>query len=326
MKELLTDIIFALNDTLKFSEEPAGSTFEITDFLFKIWNFELFTFKDHSVQINHIVIAFLLLSIGLFLSRWLTRRFHNYLIRNTRLDKNTASFLQRIIFYVLSVIIIISTLQMVQFPIAMFAFLGGAIAIGVGFGAQNIFNNLISGMILMIERPVRIGDLIEVDIHLGRVENIGARCTRIRRVDGVEILVPNSMLLENNITNRTFSDKKFRTTVTVGVAYGSPTVEVAEIINRIVREHPEVLQDPRAEVFFTDFGDNALIFEIYFWVEVDRLMEIRRIQSEIRFSIDEEFRKAQIVIAYPQRDIHMDTLKPLDIRIVGDPGKVKEKE
>ncbi len=314
----ISNFLFALSDTLKSAAESVKDRVDIWSILVKIWNFELFSVKDHSVQINHVVVALVLLSIGLMISRWLTRLLYNYMRKHTSFDQNTVSFIQRITFYCLCVVIIISTLQMVQFPITMFAFLGGAIAIGVGFGAQNIFNNFISGMILMIERPVRIGDLIEVDIHLGRVEYIGARCTRIRRVDGIEILVPNSMLLENNITNRTFSDKKFRANVVVGVAYGSPTKQAADIIISIVRGHTEVLTEPEPEVFFIDFGDNALVFEVFFWVEVDRMMDIRRIQSEVRFSIDEEFRKAEIVIAYPQRDVHMDTLKPLDIRIVDE--------
>ena len=168
----------------------------------------------------------------------------------------------------------------------------------------------------MIERPVRIGDIIEVDEHLGRVEVVGARCTRIRRFDGVELLVPNSKLLENNVINRTLSDKKFRTTVTVGIAYGSPTRQAAEIIQTIVVEHPDILPDPKPEVFFSEFGDNALIFEVYFWVEVASMMDIRRIRSDVRFSIDNKFSETGIVIAFPQRDMHLDTVRPIDIRII----------
>jgi small-conductance mechanosensitive channel len=283
----------------------------------KVWRYSPFTAQGTPVEVNQLVVAFLMLIVGLLFSRLLARRARSYLIAAKSVDENSAAILARVLFYVLLIIVVFSALQMVRIPVTMFAFLGGAVAIGAGFGAQNIFNNFISGLILLTERPVRIGDLIEVGSDFGRVTEIASRCTRIRRVDGVEMLVPNSTLLENNLVNRTLSDNRVRTSVSVGVAYGSPTKRVAAIIQGVADGHPEILQDPKPVVIFQEFGDSALVFEVYFWVEMAQMMELRRVRSDVRFSIDELFREADITIAFPQRDVHLDSAQPVEVRLVG---------
>jgi small-conductance mechanosensitive channel len=195
------------------------------------------------------------------------------------------------------------------------AFISGAVAIGVGFGAQNIINNVISGWILMSERPVRIGDFIELDdTNRGVVETIGNRSTRIRRIDGVHMLVPNSQLLERTVVNWTLVDRKFRTSVRVGVVYGSPVRLMEELLQQAVRERKEVLTDPEPIVVFEDFGDNALIFDTFFWCESSGEKELRVIRSDIRFRIDELCRENDIVIAFPQRDVHLYAKTPIEVR------------
>jgi small-conductance mechanosensitive channel len=221
--------------------------------------------------------------------------------------------------YTAYLLVFLFALRMVNIPLTAFAFLGGAIAIGMGFGAQNLINNFISGFMILGERPINIGDLIEVDCVLGMVEEIGARCTRIRTGENIHILVPNSTFLEKNIINWTLSDKKIRTNVTVGVSYGSPVKTVQEKLMQSVRESPDVLNHPAPFVLFSDFADNALIFNVYFWVEIRRIIERREIKSNVRFKIDQLFSEAGLVIAFPQRDVHLDTLKPLQINIEHGP-------
>lgn len=290
---------------------------EIGEALGKAWKFTLFEVGGNSIQVSQIVVALVVLLVGIILSRWIARRLRNRLLKVTRIDENSAALLERLAVYTLIVLAVLAALQTVGLPITMFAFLGGAVAIGVGFGAQNIFNNFISGLILMTERPVRIGDLIEVGTDLGRVTSVGARCTRIRRFDGVEMLLPNSSLLENNLINRTLSDNQIRTSVSVGVAYGSPVKHVAEIMDSVTRGHPEVLSQPETLVLFQEFGDNALIFEVFFWAEMTRLRDLRKMRSDIRFEIDEKFREAGITIAFPQRDVHLDSIAPVQVRLIG---------
>ena len=169
---------------------------------------------------------------------------------------------------------------------------------------------------MMAEGPISIGDLIEVEGILGEVEEIGARCTRVRTGENIHILVPNSSFLEKNITNWTLSDRKIRTRVIVGIAYGSPVREAERLLLKAVNENDKIIKSPEPFVLFADFGDNALVFEVYFWINVRRLMEKRLAESGVRFRIDELFREAGIGIAFPQRDIHLDTQRPLEFRLI----------
>ena len=191
-------------------------------------------------------------------------------------------------------------------PIAAFAFLSGAIAIGFGFGAQNIINNFISGWILMWERPIRIGDFLEVEDTKGLVEEINTRSPRLKRVDGVHLLIPNSKLLENTVINWTLVDQFVRCSITVGVAYGSPAKKVAELIMQATVEQQEALKDPKPLVTFDDFGDNALMFQVTFWISSQAESGLRVAKSNVRFRLEELFEQHDIVVAYPQRDIHLD--------------------
>jgi small-conductance mechanosensitive channel len=146
------------------------------------------------------------------------------------------------------------------------------------------------------------------------VEKIGNRSTRVRRIDGVHIMVPNSLLLERSVINWTLVDRNIRTSVTVGVAYGSPVREVEKLIYQALQENKDVLKDPAPAVVFSDFGDSALIFEILFWLVVSGEKELRVVRSDLRFRIDELFREHDITIAFPQRDLHIKTVMPLEIR------------
>ena len=214
--------------------------------------------------------------------------------------------LQRIYVIIALIVLAMLVLDLLQVPLSAFAFVSGAIAIGVGFGAQNIINNFISGWILMWERPIRIGDFLEIGDAKGVVETINTRSTRIRRTDGVHMLVPNSQLLENMVVNWTLIDNRTRSIVRVGVAYGSPVRKVEELILRATDDHPDTLDDPKPVVVFEDFGDNALIFDSYFWIDAVGERDLRKVRSEVRFAISDLFDEAGIVIAFPQRDVHLD--------------------
>ena len=284
------------------------------------WDYELFQAGGATVTVSQLVITVIMIAAGIWLCRRVARAIRDALLKRGRIDANTAAIIQNIVLYVMVAILAVASMDMLGIPISALAFLGGAFAIGVGFGAQNLLNNFISGVLLMLERPVRIGDLVEVDDHLGRVEHIGFRCTRVRRTDGIDVLVPNSYLVENSLINWTLIDRRVRTTVSVGVAYGSPTDVVAKLIREACDGHEKILQDPEPIVIFEEFGDNALVFDVYFWANVNSAMELRVIRSDVRFTIDKLFREADLVIAFPQRDVHLDSLSPLEVRMVNADG------
>jgi small-conductance mechanosensitive channel len=256
-----------------------------------------------------LVAALLTVSIALILAAWLIRQLTKRLLDGGK-DANVVQLIKKVLWAAVLAILFFTALGMLGVPLGAFAFISGAIAIGIGFGAQNIINNFISGWILMGERPIRIGDLLEVNGTLGRVEAINTRSTRIKRVDGVRIVIPNSHLLENVVVNWNLGDEDIRIFVSVGVAYGSPVRRVAELLERAVLEQEDVLKDPEPRILFQDFGNSALIFEAYFWTQLKPGGDLRRLRSEIRFRIDELLRENDITIAFPQRDVHMDgTLK-----------------
>ncbi|MFH2045508.1 MAG: mechanosensitive ion channel domain-containing protein [Pseudomonadota bacterium] len=290
-----------------------------------IWNFTVLSIDSHSITIGKLVIAIAVFIAGIIAVRILNKTIGNRIFSKFRFKETTTSAIQKMFNYFAYLLVLLFALRMLNIPLTAFAFLGGAIAIGVGFGAQTLINNFISGFIIMAEQPIAIGNLIDVDGVLGQVEEIGARCTRIRTGENIHILIPNSVFLEKNITNWTLSDQKIRAKVVLGVIYGSPVKEVERLLLKAVKENDKVLQDIEPFVVFTDFGDNALIFEVHFWISIRRIIDRRLIESSIRFRIDALFREAGIVIAFPQRDVHLDTLKPLEFRFLNGKQLPEEK-
>lgn len=282
----------------------------------KIWNFPFFSFGGNPpILVSQLVLVLVVLLVGYLVSKLAARFLHRRLSK-TDIRADASYLMEKILFYALLVIVVMTALSLLNVPLAAFAFVSGAVAIGVGFGAQNLINNFISGWILLVERPVRIGDYVEVDTNMGVIDHIGTRSTRIHRTDGVHILIPNSQMLERIVVNWTLVDDRVRTIVRVGVAYGSPVKKVAELIEQAVNEEKDVLFEPKVSVVFEDFGDNSLVFDVYFWADVGAERFLREIRSSIRFRIDELFRENGIVIAFPQRDVHMTTQSPLDVRMV----------
>ena len=282
--------------------------------LIAVLNKPLLQVGEGSITLGELIGVPLVLALILAVAGWIARVVSTRM-RAKEVDANLIQVIKRTYWVLVIAVLFLTVLGMLRVPLAAFAFLSGAIAIGFGFGAQNIISNFISGWIIMGERPIRIGDLIDVDGTLGRVEAINVRSTLVRRVDGVRIVIPNSHLLENKVINWTLVDNEIRTSVRVGVQYGSPVRKVAELIEQATREQQAVLDDPEPKILFEDFGDSALIFDVFFFTLLGPGSDLRSLRSEIRFRIDELFRQNDIVISFPQRDVHVDG--ELQVRHVG---------
>ena len=178
----------------------------------------------------------------------------------------------------------------------------GAIGIGLGFGLQNIFNNFISGIILLFERPIQVGDAIEVDGIWGEVRKINVRSTVVQTYDNASFIIPNSDLITTKLTNWSFKDLRIRRSIVVGVAYGSDLNLVKTTLLGIANRHERVLKKPAPDCLFLDFGDSSLVFKLRFWSYVDWFLQV---ESELRFHIDQEFKEKSINIPFPQRDVWM---------------------
>ncbi len=294
------------------SREWLASTWRIVR---TCWQYELTSIDDQPITVGKVVIGFILLLIGYILSRRISRLLGTRVLPRLGMNEGVSAALQTIAFYLMLATVGLFTLEMLHIPVTVFTFLGGAIAIGVGFGSQNVLNNFISGLILLAERPVRVGDLVEIDGLQGNIEQIGARSTRLKTGSNLEIIVPNSKFLENNVTNWTLSDTRVRASVCVGVDYGSPTREVARLLQQVAEANPNVLRQPEPLVLFQGFGDNTLNFEVLFWISTRTTTHRLRVESDLRFAIDDVLRAAKITMAFPQRDVHLDTSRPLEIRL-----------
>lgn len=276
-----------------------------------IWQAELWASGEHGVTVGKLIIALLLVIIGTLFSHRIAALVRNRLLVRFDLDVDVAESVERILFYVLIIVFILSSLKTVNIPLTAFAFLGGAVAIGFGFGAQKFFSNLISGFLIMAQKPFRINDVIQIDNDMASVKSVGSRYTRLQTFDNLDLLVPNSYLLDNKLTNWTLSDKIIRQKITIGVAYESDPRKVERLLVEVVKGHAKVLPSPEPFVIFKDFGDSALIFDALFWVNLN-FSRSWFAASDIRYRIVERFREEGIVIAFPQTDVHLDVSGPIE--------------
>jgi len=205
-----------------------------------------------------------------------------------------------------------SALVMLGFQWSKVQWLVAALGVGIGFGLQEIVANFISGLIVLFERPIRVGDIINAGGHDGTVVNINPRATVIETFEGKEVMIPNKELITNIVTNWSLSSSKLRIVVPVGIAYGSDVEDAIERLLRIARSDADILTDPEPFVTFEDFGDNALVL----WLRCYALQDYLLIATRLRREIYRDFNAAGIGIAFPQRDVHLDASDPLPIRIL----------
>ncbi|MFZ4859115.1 MAG: mechanosensitive ion channel domain-containing protein [Desulfuromonadaceae bacterium] len=293
-----------------------------------IWSYELFATEDvytvdgkeikgkRGVTVGKVVSAFALLIIGFLISSKSTKVFVRFAVHRYQLPEGGALLARRWLMALFFIILLFTSLNLVRIPLTVFAFLGGAIVLGIGFGIQDLMKNLMSGLTLLAEQPFHIGDFIDVDGVRGRVTSIGIRSSTIFDNTGIETHVPNSMFVEKKVTNWTYSSNNVRSSISVGVAYGSDIAAVKARLLQAASSNPDVLKSPEPLVTLDDFGANALVFGLYYWIAFDKMIDPRVISSDIRTSIEAFLSEEGIVIAFPQTDIHIDSNKPLQIEVV----------
>ncbi len=252
------------------------------------------------------VVMVILILIITFVISGLVRRVTKQAFKRRGVEEGVVYAVNRLIHYGILALGLFLALDNIGINLTGLAAFGAIIGVGIGFGLQNIAQNFVSGLILLLERPVKRGDFVLVgqDSEIrGTVQDIRARATVVTTLDNVDILVPNSQFINEQVVNQTYGDRRLRGQVRVGVAYGSDTEKVRDILLRIASEHPEVHEDPPPTVRFLDFGDSSLDFVVYFMIGNPR--RVVPIESDIRFSIDKAFREAQVEIPFPQRDLHI---------------------
>lgn len=286
------------------------------------WDYEVFSIADQPIRVKTLLFACVLLLAGYWAARRISLLLGDTLTRRFGMNLGRRAAWQMLSFYALFLVVLIVTINLFHLSLTQFSVVSGALAVGIGFGSQTLIGNFISGIILMLERPVNQGDVIEINGQQMTVERLGPRSTLVRSYDNTHVIVPNSRLLEENVINWTLSDDVVRTRMAVGVAYGSPTREVERLLIEVMRGLPEVKREPAPLVIFTDFGDSTLQFQASFW---SALAGRKEVESELRHRIAEAFAKAGISMAFPQRDVHLETSRPLRFELVR-PGAAGREE
>src|SRR5437762_1342832 len=245
----------------------------------------------------------LLVAVFWFSSR--TKRFlFNRFLVNSGLDRSLQYAIAQIVSNLVLVIGIFIVLENTGIHLGALTVFAGAVGVGVGFGLQNIASNFISGLVILAERPITIGDRVEVAGVAGQVELIRARSTVIRTNDNIAMIVPNSKLIDSPVTNWTYGDPRVRFRIPIGVAYGSDVNKVREALIAAGRSNPHVLRDPAPSVFLKQFGESAIDFELVVWSS-EMSARPSRYRSDLNFAIEEKLREAGIEIPFPQRDLHI---------------------
>lgn len=218
---------------------------------------------------------------------------------------------------------ILISLGAVGIDLSNLAIVAGALSVGIGFGLQSIFSNFVSGLILLFERPVKVGDWVIVGAHQGVIKKIRVRSTEIETFQNASIIVPNSQLISETVTNWTLYDKVGRVEIAVGVAYGSDTEKVKQVLLEVAANNSSVRKIPEAKVFFLNFGDSSLDFELRCFIR--NIRDVFSVTSELRFEVDKAFRKHNIEIPFPQRDLHIKTLDEIKVSSEKPAPKAKAK-
>ena len=268
-----------------------------------------FDIGDSRIVPSRILWALLLFGIIIILSSWVRSQLENNWLKMTRMGQGARDAVVTILGYIMFLVAIMAGLSAAGFDFGNIAIIAGALSVGIGFGLQNIVNNFVSGLVLLFERPIRKGDWIEVGGTEGVVKDIQIRSTVIQTFDRSDVIVPNSELISGQVTNWVLSSQSGRAVLPVGVAYGTDTEKVRDVLLAIAEENDDVVKTgymPKPVVLFRAFGDSSLNFELrVFLYNVDNRLSVI---SDLNFAIDKAFRKEGIEIPFPQRDLHVKSL------------------
>ena len=267
----------------------------------KISDFELFKIKDTSLIVFDIFF-FLIILIVTWILLITINSFFRKQVKKNKLDSATSTIFFKIIKYFLWIIAILIALQTAGFELSIILAGSAALLVGLGMGIQHVFGDIASGIIILIERNIKIDDVVEVNGIVGKIVDTGLRTTTIITRDNIRMIVPNSKFTNENVINWSHSEKNTRFHVNIGVAYGSNVQLVIEILTKVANSHKDIVQEPESFVRFENFGNSSLDFQLFFFTSQTFMVE--NIKSDLRIIIDAEFRKNNITIPFPQTDVH----------------------
>lgn len=271
-----------------------------------VWDFlqkPIFTVGGEGISIVSFFYFLIVIVVSILFSRMFNRFLRRNIYSKTEIEKGAQYTLSRLVRYTVVTVGFLIGLQMIGFDLSILAVFGGLFGVGIGFGLQNIFSNFASGLILLLERPIQVGDIVEINGVLGKVKEIRFRVAIVNTYDNESIIVPNSNLVSQQVTNWSYGgDTSVRLRIPIGVAYGTDVEKVEKILLAIAEDEEKVLEDPEPQVFFKEHADSSLNFELRAWIgsPVDRIA----VKNNVRREINRLFNEEGIEIPFPQTDVH----------------------
>ena len=256
-----------------------------------------------TLSLSDLLLAVFLFAVLLTTTRLLQRALERQIFPRTRLDVGMRHSIRSAVGYVGFTVAAAAAISTLGIDLSNLAIIAGALSVGIGFGLQNIVNNFVSGLILLVERPIKVGDWVVVGDHQGYVRKISVRATEIGTFDQASVFIPNSTLISNSVVNRTYADKLGRVLIPLGVAYGTDAKKVRDVLLEIAKSHPDIRRTPGPNVIFKGFGDSTLNFELA--AVVNEADSVKAVASDLCFTIDEAFRQQGIQMPFPQREVHL---------------------
>ena len=262
-----------------------------------------FQVGDLKIQVGGIILAIFFLLAGGTISRGIRAILEEEVYGRRQLDAGTRNTLDTGVHYVVLILSVLAAVGSLGIGLQNIAIIAGALSVGIGFGLQNIVNNFVSGIILLFERPIKVGDLILVGDTLGNVSRIGIRSSTIKTLDAAEIIIPNGTLVTENVINWTLTNRRARISVNIGVAYGTDLDKCSEILLETIKAQEFILEYPAPDVLFREFADSSLNFEARGWIK--NVQDRPKLLSQLSLAIHNALRDANISIPFPQRDVHI---------------------
>lgn len=272
-----------------------------------IATYPLFSLGGSQITLVSLLVFVLVIAAFFLISRYLRslvdRRW------GERMKRGMGHTVKRLIHYSTVVLGIFVAFNVIGLNLSSLAIVAGGVGVGIGFGLQNLASNFISGLILMVERPIRVGDAVTVNEEFGFVEEIALRSSRVVTTDNVELIIPNADFITGTVVNWSRGDERIRERCSIGVAYGADIERVMDLLKAIAAENEDVLEDPAPQIILDEYGDSSINFELRVWVESPRKRV--NVRHEINVAIRGRFEEEDIEIPYPQRDLHLRSSVPV---------------
>lgn len=300
--------IIQTDSTLNIPNPADYSISEIFDYIGDLLQTQLFILQDTPVTFMSLILFVLFLVGFSFLSSFIKRVLKNRVLPRFINDSGLRYTLARISQYIVVVIGIFFSFQFIGIDLTGLAVIFGFLSVGIGFGLQNITSNFISGLIVLFERPISVGDRVEVNDIEGDVQEINIRSTTVKTLDNISIIVPNSQFVSQDVVNYSHGDPTYRLGVEVGVAYGSDLEKVLQALNEVAEESDDVLKHPKHDVHLRSFGDSSWNMKLLVWV--GDVKEKYAVLNKLNQAIVRKFKEMDIEIPFPQRDINFRNAMP----------------